>query len=73
MKKIIVTLLTAVIAFSFSAVVLASTDVAHGSKKLTRQLVLSEEPPPPEPSEPAPPSEPVPEPEPAPAPEPEPK
>ena len=70
MKKIIATLLTAVIASSFSAVVLASSDVAQSRAKLTKQLVLSEDTPP---AEPAPPSEPTPAPEPAPAPEPEPK
>jgi len=68
MKKVLVALVSVVIAVSVSAVVFASTDVDHGSAQLTKQLVLSDENPPEEPA-PAP----VPEPTPSPEPEPEPK
>ena len=67
MKKIIVTLFSVMLVFSFSTVVLAANNVTH-QNKITKQIVLSEEEPAPAPT-PAP--EPVPEP--APAPEPEPK
>ncbi|GEM_PF-5934805 len=67
MKKIIVPLFTAVLVFSFSAVVLAVNDASLKSK-ITKQIVLSEE----EPA-PVPPADPEPAPAPAPEPEPEPK
>ena len=85
MKKIIVTFFAAVIAFSFSGVVLADVDVNPPAANVTDQKIASvEEPAPdavtvpesaPEPApsaEPAPTPEPTPEPAPDPAPEPTP-
>ena len=85
MKKIIVTFFAAVIAFSFSGVVLADDDVNPPAANVTDQMIASgEEPAPdavavpesvPEPApapEPAPSAEPAPTPEPAPEPAPEP-
>ena len=72
MRKILVTFVSVVMVFSFSAVVLAANAVIPGAVKLTKQLVLTEEAPTPAPA-PAPAPEPEPEPVPAPAPAPEPK
>jgi hypothetical protein len=65
MKKIIFTFFSVVIAFSFSAVVLAAGNVNTCSSKISRQITLSEE-------EPAPVPEPSTVAEPAPDPTPEP-
>jgi hypothetical protein len=66
MKRIMVSFLSLVIAFSFSTVVLASSHAPYPTK-ISKQLVLSEDDPAPAPT---PPAEPTPEPTPSPEPEP---
>jgi len=66
MKKILVTICSLVVAFSFSTVVFAAKDMNTFNAKIVKQIILSED-------EPAPTPAPAPEPEPTPAPTPEPE
>lgn len=76
MKKMVSTLMSAVLVMSLCSVVLAANNAGQCKATFVKQMILSEEEPAPAPTtgtEPAPAPEPAPEPPPAPEPVPEPK